>query len=330
MAVNGTSSTSLQKPLVAAGATSYTGKTIMNAAIPSIPARNPGFTVSGVDMGDGREPGPLVLASPHSGRDYPQSFLDRTRLTIAQLRRAEDAFVDDLFAGTVGRGVPMVAARFGRSWLDLNRAEDELDPSMFIEPLDAHPAQRSDRVQGGLGVLPRVAAHGLDIYPGRIPLAEAAARIISVHRPYHEELGALLDRARRAHGFAVLIDCHSMPTPPPVAGGAPQIVLGDLHGVAAAPALVELIERHFRAAGFRVARNSPYAGGYTTAFHGQPVSGVHAVQIEVDRALYMDPARLVRHMGFVRVTATMTALVELLLARLPTLGLIPPLAFAAE
>lgn len=285
----------------------------------------PGFTVTGTAS----PPAPLVLASPHSGRDYPPAFLAQTRLTIAQLRRAEDAFVAELLAGVI-EGVPLVAARYGRPWLDLNRGPDELDPAMFVDPLDAHPAQASERVQAGLGVLPRIAAQGLDIYPSRVRAADAAARIAAVHGPYHATIAGLIETARCEHGFAVLLDCHSMPTPPPVNGGAPQIVLGDLHGSAASERLVERIERHFRGAGLRVARNNPYAGGYTTAWHGRPAHGVHAVQIEIDRALYMDPARLVRHMGFDRIAALLASLVRMLAAEAPSLGLAPPLACAAE
>lgn len=286
----------------------------------------PGFTVTG----ETSPPTPLVLASPHCGRDYPTAFLAQTRLTLAQLRRAEDAFVGELAGGAAALGVPLVAARYGRAWLDLNRGEHELDPAMFVDPLDRHPGQSSDRVQAGLGVVPRFAAQGLDIYPGRVRAADAAARIDTVHRPYHARLAGLLETARRRHGFAVLIDCHSMPTPAPVSGGAPQIVVGDLHGTAAAAPLVEWIERRFRFAGFRVARNVPYAGGYTTAHHGRPAAGLHAVQIEIDRALYMDPVRLVRHMGFARIEAALTDLVAGLLAEAASLGLVPPLACAAE
>lgn len=286
----------------------------------------PGFTV----IGGGVPPAPLVLSSPHSGRDYPAAFLAQTRLTMAQLRRAEDAFVDELAVGAAALGVPLLAARYGRAWLDLNRGAEELDPAMFVDPLDAHPSQASDRVQAGLGVLPKVAAQGLDIYAGRVRAADAAERIGAVYRPYHMKLAELLEAARRQHGFAVLIDCHSMPAPTPASGGAPQIVVGDLHGTSAALKLVERIERRCRLAGLRVARNTPYAGGHTTAFHGRPEAGVHAVQIEIDRTLYMDPVRLVQHMGFARIEAMLTDLVVDLLAEVDSLGLKPTLACAAE
>lgn len=286
----------------------------------------PGFTVSPAAT----PPPPLVLASPHSGRDYPGQFLAQTRLTLAQLRRAEDAFVAELLADAAARGVPLVAARYGRAWLDLNRGEHELDPAMFVDPLDARPEQASDRVLAGLGVLPKVAAQGLDIYPGRVRSADAAARIAAVHRPYHAAIADQLEAVQGVHGFAVLLDCHSMPTPSPIMGGAPQIVVGDLHGTAAAPNLVAAIESHFRHAGLRVARNAPYAGGYTTAHHGCPAAGIHAVQIEIDRTLYMDPLRLVRHMGFERVARVLDGLVALLLGSAGAMGLVPPVALAAE
>lgn len=285
----------------------------------------PAFTLTG-DV-DGRLP--LVLASPHSGREYPASFLARTRLTLAQLRRAEDAYVDGLLGEAAATGVPMLAARFGRSWLDLNRAPAELDPAMYVEPFDAHVDQASDRVQAGLGVVPRVAGHGLDIYPTRLRLAEARDRIAAVHAPWHAEIAALTARARARHGYAILLDCHSMPTPVP-GGRAPQIVLGDLFGRSAAPALVDLIARPFVDAGLRVARNAPYAGGYTTAHHGRPEHGIHTVQIEIDRGLYMDPSRLTRHMGFPAIAALLARLVNLLIAEAPGLGLAPPFAEAAE
>jgi N-formylglutamate amidohydrolase len=281
----------------------------------------PGFSVSGDS--DGRWP--LVMASPHSGREYPPAFLAASRLSLAQLRRAEDPFVDDLL-DTIA-GVPVLRARHGRAYLDLNRAEDELDPAMFDGPPPL-PPRATDRVAAGLGVLPRVAAQGLDIYRRRISPDDARVRLAALHRPWHARITELLARARARHGYAILIDCHSMPQP---AGTAPpQIILGDRHGTSAAPALVAAIERHFSAAGWRVGRNLPYAGGHTTAFHGAPAAGIHAVQIEVDRALYMDPQRLVRHAGFARVALELAGLVRALIGTAPGLGLEPPLRDAAE
>lgn len=265
--------------------------------------------------------GPIVLASPHSGRDYPATFLAQARLTVAQLRRAEDAFVDELLIQARDSGAPLLAARYGRAYLDLNRSGDELDPAMIADPISMRAGPPSERVAAGLGILPRIAAHGLDIYAARLRLAEAEARIAALHAPWHNELGALLNEAAVAHGFAILLDCHSMPTPPPSGGPPPQFVIGDLHGCAAAPSLVAAIERSLTLDGWRVARNIPYAGGYTTAWHGRPAQGVHAVQIEIDRALYMDPARLQPHGGFARVAASLRRIVEVLLRDAGALGL---------
>lgn len=262
----------------------------------------------------------MVLASPHSGREYPPAFLAQSRLSLGQLRRAEDAFVDELLADAVGLGVPLVAARYGRAYLDLNRDADELDPAMIADPLPPSAGQASDRVAAGLGVVPRIAAHGLDIYASRLRLADVQSRVGALHRPYHAAIDELLMRARQRHGFAVLLDCHSMPTPPGAAA-APQFVLGDLHGQTASPALVEAIEATISRDGLRVARNAPYAGGYTTLRHADPAGGVHVVQIEVDRALYMDSTRLARHAGFAAVAATLKRLVGELLALAPGLGL---------
>lgn len=281
----------------------------------------PGFSLSG-DC-DGRWP--LLMTSPHSGREFPAAFLSASRLNVAQLRRAEDAFVDDLLAGVTG--VPVMRARFGRAFLDLNRGPDELDPAMFDGALKvAHAA--GERVAAGLGVLPRIAGHGLDIYRRRLAPGEAETRLASLHRPWHARIAALLARARARHGHAMLIDCHSMPQP--VGVNPPQIVLGDRFGQSASPALVTLIEAHFSTAGWRVARNRPYAGGYTTVCHGDVANGIHAVQIEIDRSLYMESRALVRHGGFDRVQVAMTGLARELVKASATLGLAPPLREAAE
>jgi N-formylglutamate deformylase len=281
----------------------------------------PGFSVSGDS--DGRWP--LVMSSPHSGRDYPPAFLAAARLTAAQLRRAEDPLVDELLDG-VG-GVPVLKARYARAFLDLNRAEDELDPAMF----DGRPPRvprLTERVASGLGVLPRVAAQGMDIYRRRIAPEDAAARLDGVHRPWHRRIAELLERARLRHGYAILLDCHSMP--PQHGALAPQIILGDRHGHSAAPALVGLVEAHFRAAGWRVGRNVPYAGGYTTECHAAPAGGIHSLQIEIDRSLYLEPHRLTRSASFGIVAEALTSLAALIIAEAPALDLVPPLREAAE
>lgn len=272
---------------------------------------------------------PLVLASPHSGREYPGAFLAQSRLSLGQLRRAEDAYVDELLGDAVKQGVPLIAARYGRAYLDLNRDADELDPTMIAEAIPPSAGQASDRVAAGLGVVPRIAAHGLDIYASRLRLAEVKSRIDALHWPYHAGIDMLIDRALSRHGYAILLDCHSMPTPP---GGAtaPQFVLGDLHGQTASDRLVDAIEAVIAADGFRVSRNTPYAGGYTTLRHGQRARGVHVVQIEVDRALYMDPARLAHHRGFAAVAATFSRLVATLLAQAAALSLASEWREAAE
>lgn len=279
------------------------------------------FTVSGDT--DGRWP--LVMASPHSGREYPPSFLAAARLSPQQLRRAEDPLVDELLEGVAG--VPVLRARYARAFLDLNRAADELDPAMFDGPTP-RLARQTERVAAGLGVLPRVAAQGMDIYRRRLAPAEATARIGSVHEPWHARITELLERARARYGFAILLDCHSMPTPHgPM---APQIVLGDRHGSSADPALMAWIEAHFRAAGWRVGRNVPYAGGHTTEFHGRPADGIHAVQIEIDRGLYLEPYRLQRNARFGDVAAALAALAARLADDAADLGLLPPFREAAE
>lgn len=272
---------------------------------------------------DGRWP--LLLSSPHSGRHYPPALLAGTRLGLMQLRRAEDAFVDALLDGI--SGVPVISATFARCWLDLNRAADELDPAMFDGRL-AVPVAASERVAAGLGVIPRLAGHGLEIYAWRLPAREAAERLAALHRPWHDRLAAILATARARHGSALLIDCHSMPSP--AGPRPPQVVLGDCHGRSCHPAIVAAAEDHFRRLGWRVARNNPYAGGHTTRHHGQPASGIHALQIEIDRALYLDQHRLALHSGAGRVRAAFTALVQRLLADWPQLIGPPPFAQAAE
>ena len=237
---------------------------------------------------------PFLFASPHSGRLYPQSFLDASRLDPLGLRRSEDAFVDELFACAPALGAGLLSAHFPRAYVDVNRAESELDPTMFDGPIAAHRGARSARVAAGLGVIPRIVREGMEIYRARLPAREVPFRLDAFYRPYHQTLANHLDKMRACFGTAILIDCHSMP---PLTRGH-DIVLGDCHGAAAAPALTDYIQCALIDLGFAVGRNTPYAGGYTTSLYGQPTSGVHAVQIEINRALYLDEKRMEKTPGF--------------------------------
>jgi len=227
---------------------------------------------------------PFVFASPHSGRLYPASFLAGSRLSPVSLRRSEDAYVDELFADAVGLGAPLIAARFPRAYLDVNRSPAELDAAMFDGRLPLAVDASSPRVNAGLGVIPRVVRDGAEIYHEKLAAREAEERLSKLYRPYHAALTRLVEQTHSRFAMAVVIDCHSMPS----AAVVPDIVLGDRYGISASPLLLRQAERAFEACGFSVARNAPYAGGYTTHLHGRPARGVHALQIEINRALYLD------------------------------------------
>jgi N-formylglutamate amidohydrolase len=241
-----------------------------------------------------RQAVPFLFASPHSGRSYPASLLTRTKLDATTLRRSEDAFVDELFAGAVALGAPLLCAQFPRAFLDVNRGIAELDVGMFDAPLKVPVDAPSPRVAAGLGVIPRIVRDGAEIYRGKLDRAEADARLSMLYRPYHRALAALLEETRARFGVAVLIDCHSMPS----ALSVPDIVLGDRYGASAAPALTARAEEAFIREGFSVTRNTPYAGGYTTMQYGRVAFGSHALQIEVNRALYLDEERIAKKPSF--------------------------------
>lgn len=237
----------------------------------------------------------VVFASPHSGRAYSKAFLRRTALDEQSVRSSEDAFVDRLFDSAPQAGAPFIRAGVPRAYVDLNRAADELDPAL----IDGAPRQgHNPRIASGLGVIPRVVANGQAIYAGKLSLIEARNRIEQVWRPYHAALQAALDEAHLMFGEAVLIDCHSMPheAMDQVARRGirrPEVVLGDRFGASADGAMVDRIEAAFTRAGLVVTRNTPFAGAYVTQAYGRPGRGRHAVQVEIDRALYMDE-RLIR------------------------------------
>ncbi|MDE0046879.1 MAG: N-formylglutamate amidohydrolase [bacterium] len=234
---------------------------------------------------------PVLVSSPHSGRNYDPSFLGMTRLDSQAIRRSEDAFVDRLIAGVPALGAPTIAALFPRAWIDVNREPGELDCTMFEGRMSASPGHSSPRVRAGLGIIPRVVAGGEEIYRSRLPVSEAQRRIASCYTPYHAALESLIDETRRLFGAVCLIDCHSMPTARPACDRKPvDIVLGDRFGTSCAPAVSRAATAALQAQGATVRRNNPYPGGHITMRYGRPDLGMHAIQIEVDRRLYLDEA----------------------------------------
>ncbi|MBS0333372.1 MAG: N-formylglutamate amidohydrolase [Proteobacteria bacterium] len=248
-------------------------------------------------------PTPLVFASPHSGRDYPADMMAAAALDAQAIRRSEDAFVDDLIAEAPKLGAAVIAARYARAYIDLNREAFELDASMFEDELPEFARARTARVAAGLGAIARVVSEGQEIYARKLTFQEARTRIEGAHRPYHAALERLIAEAHRAHGFAILVDWHSMPAAAARAGGRDRpcdMVLGDRFGASCAAVLTGRVERELEAMGYRVARNTPYAGGYTTEHYGRPQRRTHALQIEINRSLYLDEARLSPNGGFAR------------------------------
>ena len=253
----------------------------------------------------GAAPTALVFASPHSGRIYPTGLMAASGLDADAIRRSEDAYVDDLISGAPAHGATVIAARLARAWIDVNREPWELDPAMFEDELPAYAKGRTARVAAGLGSIARIVSDGQEIYCRKLTFAEALARVEAVHRPYHLALAELVAATRRARGAAVLIDWHSMPSAAVRHGGDARasragwdVVLGDRFGGACAPEISRLAEQSFQRLGYSVARNSPYAGGYTTEHYGRPLRKTHALQVEINRALYMDERTLTPTGGF--------------------------------
>lgn len=242
----------------------------------------------------------VVFASPHSGCDYPEWFLRRTLLDEHTIRSSEDAYVDRLFGCVPEFGAPFLVAGAPRAMVDLNRGADELDPALIN---GVRRAGHNPRIASGLGVIPRVVANGRAIYRGKITPSEAERRIEAYWRPYHARLQRLLDDTIATFGQAILIDCHSMPREAVDGmtrnrGVRPDVVLGDRFGASASTFVVDAVEAAFATAGFKVARNAPFAGAYITQAYGRPARGQHVVQVELDRSLYMDEGAIAPHSGF--------------------------------
>jgi N-formylglutamate amidohydrolase len=242
---------------------------------------------------------PIVFNSAHSGRHYPERFLRMTRLDELSIRQSEDAFVDELFGRAPHLGTPMLRAHFPRAYLDVNREPWELDPQMFAEPLSDRFNTTSPRVAAGLGTIARVVAENKPIYRDKLSLEDARMRIEGIYIPYHATLQRLLTDAAQNFGVAVLIDCHSMPRISRTGDRlAPDIVLGDRYGTTCGTGLIDLAEMVFAGAGLRVARNRPYAGGFIARTYGRPQHGIHAIQVEISRHLYMNEVTLEKNDGF--------------------------------
>ena len=259
---------------------------------------------------------PFVFNSPHSGRQYPARFLDMSRLDATMIRRSEDCFVDELFSSVVAQGAPLLRAHFPRAYLDVNREPFELDPRMFRDPLPPYANTRSPRVAGGLGTVPRLVGEGAEIYAHRLPLSEAVERIELLYRPYHAELKELLSSTRKRFGYAVLVDCHSMPTGISFGenGIRPDMIVGDRFGTSASRALTQAAIDLLSERGFMVAHNRPYAGGFITEHYGRPANDIHAIQIEINRGLYMDERTYRKTAGFDRLEREMAGFAADLMA----------------
>lgn len=248
---------------------------------------------------------PFVFNSPHSGRQYPAAFLDASRLDERSIRRSEDGFVDDLFDSVVGLGAPLLKAHFPRAYLDVNREPYELDPKMFDGRLPSYANIRSIRVAGGLGTVARVVSENQEIYKHPLPVAEALFRIEEIYKPYHSALRRLLAQTHVTFGHAILIDCHSMPSSVKcqTTDTRPDFILGDRYGTSCASALTDFAANILQDMGYRISRNKPYAGGFITEHYGRPSSGLHALQLEINRGLYMNEISHTPHHGFARLAS---------------------------
>ena len=262
---------------------------------------------------------PLVFCSPHSGRTYPSILLEKSRLDPLSLRKSEDCFVDELFANAPTFGAPLIEARFPRAYIDVNREPFELDPELFDEPLPAFANAQTMRVIGGLGTVPRVVAEAEEIYSAPLSLAVAMERIEQLYRPFHQALSDLLERTRARFGYAVLIDCHSMPSVSVAfpASARPEFILGDRFGGSCDYRITRTTREAISGLNYQVQLNRPYAGGFITEHYGQPGNSLHAIQIEINRGLYLNELTLRPNRRFNNFKADITSLVRDLTSTIP-------------
>ena len=257
---------------------------------------------------------PFIFASPHSGTNYINSFITASKLSRLALRSSEDSFVDDLYSDVVNCGAPLLKAIFPRAYIDLNREAYELDQEMFKEQLPKFVNTSSSRIAAGLGTIPRIVANGDEIYHDKISFEEAEKRIKFYYHPYHAMLQNLIDETKQKFDKCILIDCHSMPSSSTGQDGSNKnqhidVVLGNKHGTTCAPGLIDFIEFHLTNLGLIVRRNHPYAGGYTTQHYGNPKSGVHTLQIEINRSIYMDEQTHTHSSGFFQLKEKILSLI---------------------
>jgi N-formylglutamate deformylase len=241
----------------------------------------------------------VVFALPHSGRDYGVSFLNQSILNRRSIRSSEDAFLDKLIDGIEKYGAPTIIANAPRAFIDLNRSTDELDPALIS---GIKNSIRNPRVSSGLGVIPRVVAHGKEIYRGKLSFEQAQSRIAYYWKPYHKDLSDLLKRAQSIYGQSLLIDLHSMPHEAVSTQSsfikAPEIVVGDRFGMSSDSEFTNLVISILKQHGFRVAKNTPFAGAFITKHHGKIKERIHAIQLEIDRSLYMNEEQVSPNSGF--------------------------------
>ena len=256
---------------------------------------------------------PFVFNSPHSGRVYPESFLAASRLDRHSIRRSEDYFVDQLFDASPKVGAPLLAAHFPRAFIDVNREPYELDPRMFEGRMPQFVNASSMRVAGGLGTIPKLVAENMEIYNGRLSIEDALDRIDRFYRPYHDRLRQLIVKTHSRFGYGVLVDCHSMPANAQSSSrNRPDFVIGDRYGTSATEALSQLAVSILQDLGYTVSRNKPYAGGFITEHYGRPARGLHALQIEINRGLYVNEQTFEKTAGFDGLRADIGQFMDLL------------------
>lgn len=265
--------------------------------------------VVAVQAADPERQVPLVMTSPHSGRAYEGELRQSTLVSVNQLRRSEDAYVDQLIEGAHEKGITTVCALFPRVFVDVNRGAGELDPNMYSDRLPDSAEASSRRTACGLGVIPRIAADGRPLYRRRFKVAEAEARLHRYYQPYHAALQAQLDQVKTRFGHAFLVDVHSMPDH---SARGVDMVIGDRFGASCDPGFADLIERRFRQQGFVTVRNTPFAGGFTTEHYGRPESGVQAIQIEISRRLYLDEHRVALAENFAALKSEISSFISYL------------------